>query len=81
MSARIQDQTAASNTAQKRKPDRALETSLNGENQRARKINEGPARLIGTVLVRWSKTNGQEKSKLVPALPQTKIKCRTVDLN
>jgi hypothetical protein len=34
-------------------------------------------RLIGTVLVRWSKTNGQEKSKLVPALAQAKIKSRT----
>jgi hypothetical protein len=38
-------------------------------------------RLIGTVLVRWSKTNGQEKSKLVPALAQAKIKSRTVELN
>jgi hypothetical protein len=37
--------------------------------------------LIGTVLVRRSKTNGQEKSKLVPALAQVKIKSRTVELN
>jgi hypothetical protein len=37
--------------------------------------------LIGTVLVRWSKTNGQEKSKLVPALAHAKVKRRTVELN